>query len=168
MKQKQGPHYRVPFRRRREGRTDYRVRAKLLRSGKPRVVVRKTLNQTIVQFVVPDTPGDKILATAQSIDLKEHGWSAGTGNLPAAYLTGFLAGRRASAKGLKEAILDIGGQRPSRGGRLFAALQGLLDAGVAVPHSPEVLPAKDRVRGAHIGEEIAKQFDAVKSKLEAA
>jgi len=42
---------------------------------------------------VPDTPGDKILATAQSIDLKEHGWSAGTGNLPAAYLTGFLAGR---------------------------------------------------------------------------
>src|SRR3989440_4269824 len=162
-----GSSLRVPFRRRREGRTDYRVRAKLLRSGKPRVVVRKTLNQTIVQFVVPDTPGDKILATAQSIDLKEHGWSAGTGNLPAAYLTGFLAGRRASAKGLKEAILDIGGQRPSRGGRLFAALQGLLDAGVVVPHSPEVLPAKDRVRGAHIGEEIAKQFDAVKSKLEA-
>ena len=39
---------------------------------------------------------------------------------------------------------------------------------VTVPHSPEVLPAKDRVRGAHIGEEIAKQFDAVKSKLEAA
>src|SRR5438309_2104334 len=152
----------------REGRTDYRVRAKLLRSGKPRVVVRKTLNQTIVQFVVPDAPGDNILATAQSIDLKEHGWSAGTGNLPAAYLTGFLAGRRASAKGLKEAILDIGGQRPSRGGRLFAALQGLLDAGVLVPHSPEVLPAKDRVRGAHIGEEIARQFDAVKSKLEAA
>ena len=163
----QGPHYRVPFRRRREGRTDYRVRSKLLRSGRPRVVVRKTLNQTIVQFVVPDATGDRILATAQSLELKGHGWSAGTGNLPAAYLTGFLAGRRAAAKGLKEAILDIGMQRPSKGGRLFAALQGLLDAGVAVPHDKGVLPPKDRVRGAHIGDEVPKQFDAVKSKLEA-
>ena len=163
----QGPHYRVPFRRRREGRTDYRVRSKLLRGGKPRVVVRKTLNQTIVQFIVPDAKGDQVLATAQSLELKEHGWSAGTGNLPAAYLTGFLAGRRASAKGLKESILDIGMQRPSKGGRLFAALQGLLDAGVAVPLSKDVLPSKDRVRGVHIGDEIAKQFDVVKSKLEA-
>lgn len=163
----QGPHYRVPFRRRREGRTDYRVRSKLLRSGKARVVVRKTLNQTIVQFVLADAAGDRVLASAQSLELKDHGWSAGTGNLPAAYLTGFLAGKKASAKGVKEAILDIGVQRPSKGGRLFAALQGLLDSGVAVPHSPEVLPSKDRLRGAHIGEEVAKQFDIVKSKLEA-
>ena len=164
---KQGPHYRVPFRRRKEGRTYYRVRSKLLRSGKARAVVRKTLNQMIVQFILPDKSGDRILASAQSRELKEHGWSAGTGNLPAAYLTGFLAGRRASAQGLKEAVLDIGTQRPSRGGRVFAALQGLLDSGVVVPHSPEVLPAKERVRGAHIGEEIPKQFDAVKSELEA-
>src|SRR2546428_246341 len=42
---KQGPHYRVPFRRRREGRTDYRSRANPLRSGKPPARVRKTLNQ---------------------------------------------------------------------------------------------------------------------------
>jgi large subunit ribosomal protein L18 len=164
---KQGPHFRVPFRRRREGQTDYRVRSRLLRSGKTRAVVRKTLTQTIVQFVSVDAAGDKVLAAAQSRELKEHGWSAGTGNLPAAYLTGFLAGRRASAKGLKEAVLDIGVQRPSKGGRLFAALQGLLDAGVAVPHSPDVLPTKERVRGAHIGDEVGKLFDTVKSKLEA-
>jgi large subunit ribosomal protein L18 len=162
---KQGPRFRVPLRRRREGRTDYRVRSKLLRSGKPRVVVRKTLNQTIVQFVSPDATGDRVLASAQSNELKESGWSAGTGNLPAAYLTGYLAGRRASAKGLKAAVLDIGVQRPTKGGRLFAALQGLLDAGVAVPHSPEVLPSKERVRGDHIGGDMAKLFEAVKSKL---
>ena len=164
---KQGPHFRVPFRRRREGRTDYRTRSRLLRSGKPRAVVRKTLNQTIVQFVTPDASGDKVLASAQSTELKEHGWSSGTGNLPAAYLTGLLAGRRAASKGLKEAVLDIGIQRPSKGGRLFAALQGLLDAGVAVPHAKEVLPTKERLRGGHIGEAVAKQFDTVKSKLEA-
>ncbi len=161
---KQGPHYRVPFRRRREGRTDYRSRAKLLRSGKPRVVVRKTLNQTIIQFIVADAGGDRVVATAQSLELKERGWAAGTGNLPAAYLTGYLAGKRAAAKGVSAAILDLGLQRPSRGGRLFAALQGLLDSGVAVPHSPDVLPSKERIRG----ESIPTQFDAVKAKLEAA
>src|SRR5439155_120545 len=129
-----------------EGRTDYRVRSKLLRSGKPRAVVRKTLRQTIVQLVVAEATGDRVLATAQSLELKEHGWSAGTGNLPAAYLTGYLAGRRASAHGLKEAILDIGGQRPSPGGRLFAARQGLPDSAVALPHSPAGFAAEDRLR----------------------
>ena len=68
---------------------------------------------------------------------------------------------------MSAAILDLGLQRPSKGGRLFAALQGLLDSGVAVPHSPDVLPSKERVRGAHIGESIPTQFDAVKAKLEA-
>ena len=53
----QGPHYRTPFRRRREGRTDYRTRSKLLRSGKPRIVVRKTLRQTIVHIIkIPIEP----------------------------------------------------------------------------------------------------------------
>src|SRR2546427_64511 len=164
---KQGPHYRVPFRRRREGRTDYRSRAKLLRSGKPRVVVRKTLNQTIIQFIVADAGGDRVVPTAQSLEPEERGWAAGTRNPPAAYPTGNLAGKRAAAKGVSAAILDLGLQRPSKGGRLLAALPGLLDAGVAVPHSPDVLPSKERVRGAHIGESIPMQFDAVKAKLEA-
>ena len=164
---KQGPHFRVGFRRRREGKTDYRRRQRLLRSAMPRAVVRKTLNQTLVQIVEADAVGDRVLATARSLDLKEHGWSVGTGNVPAAYLTGFLAGKRAVAKGVKSAVLDIGIQVPTKGGRVFAALQGLLDAGMQVPHSKEILPAKARVRGEHIGEAVVKSFDAVKAKLEA-
>ena len=163
----QGPHFRVGFRRRREGRTDYRRRQRLLRSAVARAVVRKTLNQTLVQVVQADAAGDRVLASAQSTDLKEHGWTVGTGNVPAAYLTGFLAGKRALAKGIKEAILDIGVQEPTRGGRIFAALQGLIDAGLEVPHSKDILPAKERIRGEHIGEAVAKSFDAVKAKLEA-
>ncbi len=120
---KQGPHYRVTFRRRREGRTDYRARARLLRSGLPRAVVRKTLNQTVVQIIQADATGDRVLASAVSNDLREQGWSVGTGNLPAAYLTGFLAGKRAFAKGVTSAVLDLGLQKPSKGGRVFAALQ---------------------------------------------
>jgi large subunit ribosomal protein L18 len=133
----------------------------------PRAVVRKTLNQTLVQIVEADAGGDHVLASARSMDLKEHGWSVGTGNVPAAYLTGYLAGKRAAAKGVKSAVLDIGIQEPTKGGRVFAALQGLLDAGIQVPHSKEILPAKARVRGEHIGEAVVKDFDAVKAKLEA-
>ncbi len=164
---KQGPHVRVAFRRRREGKTDYRRRQRLLRNEAPRAVVRKTLNQTLVQIVEAEAAGDRVLASARSLDLKEHGWSVGTGNVPAAYLTGYLAGRRAVAKGVKAAVLDIGLQEPTKGGRVFAALQGLLDAGVQVPHSKEILPAKSRVRGEHIGEAVVKAFDATKAKLEA-
>jgi large subunit ribosomal protein L18 len=139
----------------------------MLRSGEPRAVVRKTLTQTLVQIVQADAAGDRILASAQGHDLKAHGWAAGTGNVPAAYLTGYLAGKRAASKGIKGAVLDIGRQQPTRGGRVFAALQGLLDAGLEVPHSGEVLPAKARIRGEHIGEAVAKSFDTVKAKLEA-
>lgn len=163
----QGPHFRVAFRRRREGKTDYRRRQRLLRSTMPRAVVRKTLNQTLVQIVEADAGGDRVLASAGSLDLKEHGWAAGTGNVPAAYLTGYLAGKRAVSKGVKGAVLDIGLQEPTKGGRVFAALQGLLDAGVAVPHSKDILPAKARIRGEHIGEAVVKSFDSVKAKLEA-
>ncbi len=47
----QGPRYKVAFRRRREGRTDYRQRARLLRGGVPRAVVRVSLRHTSVQIV---------------------------------------------------------------------------------------------------------------------
>jgi large subunit ribosomal protein L18 len=164
---RQGPHFRVAFRRRREGKTDYRRRQRMLRSTLPRAVVRKTLNQTLVQVIEAEAGGDRVVASARSLDLKEHGWTVGTGNVPAAYLTGYLAGKRAVAKGVTEAVLDIGVQEPTKGGRVFAALQGLLDAGLKVPHSEAILPAKERIRGEHIGDSVAKTFDVVKAKLEA-
>ena len=126
-----------------------------------------TVFLSLVEIVDAEAGGDRVVAAAQSLDLKEHGWSVGTGNVPAAYLTGYLAGKRALAKGVKSAVLDIGVQEPTKGGRVFAALQGLLDAGVQVPHSKEILPAKARVRGEHIGDAVVKSFEAVKAKLEA-
>ncbi|RLG58710.1 MAG: 50S ribosomal protein L18, partial [Candidatus Hydrothermarchaeota archaeon] len=90
-----GPRYRVPFRRRREGKTDYRKRLKLLLSGKPRIVVRKTLKHTIVQVIDFDIKGDRVLVSAHSNELKKYGWQANTGNLPASYLTGLLCGKKA-------------------------------------------------------------------------
>jgi len=162
-----GTRQRVPFRRRREGRTDYRRRLKLLRSGGARAVVRKSLNQVQIQIVTYDETGDRILAAAISRELKDFGWSGGTGNVPAAYLTGLLAGRRAAEKGVKGAVLDLGVQRPSPGGRLFAAARGLADAGLDVPHGEDVFPTDERVRGAHLGDVRAKAIAEVRAKMEA-
>ena len=165
---RQGAHYKVPMHRRLDGRTDYRRRLSLLLSHRPRAVVRKTLNNTIVQIVAYDRGGDRVVASAVSKELVKLGWTAGTGNTPAAYLTGYLAGKRAVKQGISEAVLDIGMQAPSRGGRVFASLRGLVDAGVQIPHAPDVLPADDRIKGAHISTEVPKAFEVVRAKLEGA
>ncbi len=145
-----GPRYKVPFRRRREGKTNYRKRLKLLLSGLPRLVVRGSLKHFTAQFIEARVGGDVVLASAHSSELKKYGWKAPCGNLPAAYLTGLLAGIRAVKKGIAKAVLDIGLHRPTKGARVFAALQGALDAGVEVPHGEGILPSEDRLRGEHI------------------
>lgn len=162
-----GPRHRVPLRRRREGRTDYRQRLALLKSGKPRAVVRKTNRSTLVQIATYSQEGDRILAAARSEELRSHGWEGATGNVPAAYLTGFLAGKRARDAGVDEAVLDIGRHVPSPGNRIFAALKGLLDAGMAIPHGEGVLPGEDRLQGDHIDDDLATQTGKVKAALEA-
>ncbi|HLF17240.1 MAG TPA: 50S ribosomal protein L18 [Candidatus Thermoplasmatota archaeon] len=158
-----GPRTRVPFRRRREGRTDYRARLALLKSGEVRLVVRRTATNVIVQFVDWAEAGDQVKATAVAQELGKMGWEGSTKNTPAAYLTGLLAGKRAAEKGVKDAVLDIGQRKPSKGGRVFAALQGVLDAGIQVPHGEGLTPAKERLTGAFLGQD--KNFEAVRAKI---
>ena len=64
-----GPRYRVPFRRRREGKTNYHKRLALLKSGKPRLVVRKTLNHHVAQIVLYDPKGDRTIVSAHTREL---------------------------------------------------------------------------------------------------
>lgn len=145
--------YCVPFRRRREGKTDYKARKALVLSGKPRLVTRVTLNNVISQIIVAKPQGDEVLVSAHSNELKrKYGWMAPKGNLPAAYLTGFLCGVKAKAKGINEATMDIGLHSPSRGAKIFAVLKGVLDAGIHVPHSKEKLPDEKRLEGKHIAQ----------------
>ena len=150
------PRYSVPFRRRREGRTDYKLRRALVRSGKPRAVVRVTNKYVYVQITDAELRGDIVRAAATSKELAKMGWKGATGNIPSAYLTGALAARRAVAKGIKEAILDIGLKSSTKGSKLFAVLKGLSDAGLEIPHSDGPIPAKDRIGGAHISEYAKK------------
>ncbi len=148
-----GPSYRVPFRRRREGKTDYRSRRALVLSRLPRLVVRRTLKHIIVQIVKAEVAGDKVVVSAHSRELaKIYGWQGNCRNVPAAYLTGLLCGFKAIVHGAKKAVLDIGLHSPSRGARVFAALKGVLDAGVTVPHSENMLPDETRISGKHIAD----------------
>ena len=146
-----GPRYCVPFRRRREGKTDYQLRRALVLSRLPRLVTRGTLKHMIVQIVKAKATGDEVIASAHSQELtKTFGWKGYCGNVPAAYLTGLLCGFRAIANGVKKAILDIGLQSPTRSSRSFAVLKGALDAGVSVAHDKEILPNEKRIQGQHI------------------
>jgi len=158
-KLKFGPRYRVAFRRRREGKTDYYARYKMVLSGKVRAVVRKSLKNIVVQFVEAEMEGDKTLVFTKSTELIKYGWPYNRGNTPAAYLTGFLAGCKAIKNGIDEAILDIGPQRAIRGNRLFAALRGLIDAGVDIPYSEDVLPSYERITGKVIADWASKLKD---------
>ncbi|MFB6128259.1 MAG: 50S ribosomal protein L18 [Halorhabdus sp.] len=147
-----GPRYKVPMRRRRESRTDYHQRLRLLKSGKPRLVARLSNSQARAQLVTTGSNGDETVAAAQSNDLREYGWEAPTGNLPAAYLTGLLAGLRAIEAGYDEAVLDIGLNTPTPGSKVFAIQEGAIDAGLEIPHNDDVLADWERTSGEHIAE----------------
>ena len=147
-----GPQYNLPFRRRREGRTNYGKRRKLVTSGMTRLVVRPSNKHIAAQLVRAQADGDRTLASAHSSELKEFGWKAPCGNLPAAYLTGLLAGQRARANGVSEAILDIGLHARGPGSRLFAAAEGAVEAGLSVPHEEMAFASKERIQGKHVVE----------------
>jgi len=148
-----GPLYRVGFRRRREGKTDYRRRLGLLKSGETRVVVRTTNSNVIVQFVNYDETGDQVVASAEARELKEMGFT-GANNTPSAYLTGLLGAKRAKEAGVGNGVLDIGRANPHKGGVLFGALKGVIDGGVEVP-AGDVFPDEGRLRAEHLKEKAA-------------
>ena len=143
---------RIPPRRRREGLTDYRKRLKLVKSGLPRLVVRRTNRYIIAQVIRSKLGGDETLITVTSKKLADYGWKAGFKNTPAAYLTGFLAGLLAKKKGVEKAVVDIGLHRAVKRSKVFAVIKGFIDAGVDVAAGEEVFPEEDRIRGVPIME----------------
>mmetsp|Transcript_9683 Transcript_9683/g.23694 ORF Transcript_9683/g.23694 Transcript_9683/m.23694 type:complete len:307 (-) Transcript_9683:1351-2271(-) len=102
--------YQVKFRRRREGKTDYRQRKRLCaqdknkyQSPKYRFVVRFTNTKVICQIAYALVDGDRILCQAQSTELHRYGLTVGLKNYAAAYCTGLLCARRLLQKvGLDE------------------------------------------------------------------
>lgn len=164
-----GPRYVVKFRRRRENITNYRKRLNLLKSGKLRFVVRLTNKYIITQIVEYYPDGDKVLVTANSKELKKYGWKFSCSNTPSAYLTGFLCGLKFKKNHIdklnNEMILDIGLRTSTKGGRIYSALKGAIDANLNILHSPEILPDEKRIRGEHISKEVVENFNILLTQL---
>jgi large subunit ribosomal protein L18 len=124
---------------------------KLLKSKKLRAVIRASNNHIIVQIIQSKIGGDKVIVSANSKELSnKFGWKANTGNVPAAYLTGFLAGTRAKKQDVEEAILDLGIFYHKN--RVLAAFKGILQAGVEIPYNENFFPdnIEEIIKGSHI------------------
>ncbi|KAM0787055.1 hypothetical protein ACM66B_006319 [Microbotryomycetes sp. NB124-2] len=97
--------YQVKYRRRREGKTDYYARKRLVtqaknkyNSPKWRLVVRITNRDIICQIVTAKLQGDVVLTAAYAHELPRYGIKHGLTNWSAAYATGLLVARRALTK----------------------------------------------------------------------
>jgi len=97
--------FQVKYRRRRQGKTDYQARKRLVaqdknkyNSPRHRLVVRFTNTDIIAQITSSKIQGDIVLAAAYSHELPGYGAPGGLTNYAAAYATGLLIARRTLAK----------------------------------------------------------------------
>jgi len=70
--------------------------------------------------------------------------------------------------GHDEAVLDIGLAASTPGNRVFAALKGMVDGGLWVPHSEDIFPSDERLAGEHIDKSIAGAVEKTKAAIEEA
>lgn len=162
----------IQKRRRREFKTNYSKRIKMLKGNLPRIVFRKTNKKIIGQYVTSKEAQDSVIVEANSMDLLKYGWpKENTGSLkslPAAYLTGFLLSKRIieSEKGEK-AILDIGLIRNVKKSRIYAFLKGVVDGGLDVPCNEKAFPEEERISGKNTKiKDFRERFNKIKIKIE--
>lgn len=139
---------------------------------KYRFVPRFTNNKVICQVIFATLEGDKVVAQAQSSELKKFGITCGLANYAAAYATGLLCARRLLQKykldeqyqGQTEvngeyyavidnymdgkhpfkAVLDLGLVATTTGNRVFGALKGAVDGGMDIPHNTKRFPGASK------------------------
>jgi large subunit ribosomal protein L18 len=160
---------RTQKRRRREAKTDYQARLALLKSGMPRIVVRRTNRYFIAQIVESKEAQDKVTLGVSSKDLLEYGWNekfvGSLKSISAGYLTGYLLAKKA---GKGEYIVDLGMTTKQNGGRIYSVLAGLVDGGLKVRANEKVFPSKERLMGEHLETEVKEMIAKVKVNLEKA
>jgi len=149
--------------RRRKGKTDYNARIKLLKGRKPRIVVRKTNQYVITQYVESEEGKDSVVVAANSKELIKYGLTGSLKSISACYLTGLLLGKKIKEKD-KEAILDIGLERDVKKSRIYAVLKGLVDSGIKIKHKKENFPEEKRIKGEHLKNKI--EFEKIKERIE--
>jgi len=158
----------IKKRRRLENKTDYKARLVMLKSELPRIVFRKTNRYVIGQLVKSKEAHDFISVGLDSRDLIGYGWPKemkSIKSLPAAYLTGFLLGKRVVDKeGKIKAIFDLGLQRSIPKSREYAFLKGVCDAGVEIACGEKMFPDESRILGKHLKRSV--EFESIKQKID--
>jgi len=151
------------LRRLREEKTNYKKRSAMLMGKHDFVTIQVSNENVMVQIHKPEMTGDRVLASAHSRFLLAKGWKGSRKNIPAAYLTGYLAGKRALSRGVDKSIMYTGTRRYTD--RMAAALKGISDAGVQIPASDDAFPPSERISGGHLA--IKNDIPAVKSQIDA-
>jgi len=190
--------YQTKFRRRRQGKTDYYARKRLVFQEKDkydtrkyRLCVRRTNKRIICQIIHATLVGDRVIAAADSFELKNYGLGAGLTNYSAAYCTGLLVARRLLAeKGLAtmyagnkkvdgsyysvgddmqdrrpfKAFLDVGLVRTTTGNRVFGAMKGASDGGLHVPHCDKRFPGHHLIKAEIVTDKRGRAKEQEKAK----
>lgn len=154
-----------------ENKTDYKARLKLLNSGRNRIVFRKTARYIIGQYVKSGEAKDYVILGLTSKELLKYGWpqslQGSLKSIPASYLTGFLLGKKILDKEEKpEAIFDIGLLRSIPKSRIYSFLKGVADSGINLKYKEEMIPDENRIKGRHLKNSIAENFNKIKENIE--
>jgi len=158
----------VGKRRRREAKTDYAKRIKLLKSNSPRIVFRKTNRYLIAQYVISKEAKDEIKLSTNSKELLKFGWpkefSGSLKSISAAYFLGSLISKKIKEKKLEKPIIDFGMIKMIHKTKTYAFLKGLKDSGLDISCGDEFYPDESRLKGEHMKNKIP--FEEIKSKIE--
>lgn len=155
-------------RRRKENKTDYLKRLKLLKSEIPRVVFRRTNKFIISEYIESKAAQDKVIFGLNSKKLNEYGWpkeaQGSLKSISAAYLTGYLTGKTIIKKKMATPILDAGMNRSIHKNKMYSFLKGLIDSGIKIECKKEFFPEEERIKGEHLKNKIP--FNEIKSKID--
>ena len=156
------------LRRLREAKTNYRRRQAMLMGKRDFITVKISNENILVQIHKPQLTGDKVISSAHSRFLLEKDWKGSRKSVSAAYLTGYLAGKKAMGQGIKSAILYSGIDSYTQ--RMAAALKGVVDAGLEVPANSETFPSEERIKGEHlkVKNDVAKVKSTIDSEVKTA
>jgi large subunit ribosomal protein L18 len=149
--------------RRLEGKTNYKKRLILLKGDYLRLVVRKTNKYITLQIVKSEDAKDKVLYSASTKNLLKYKWpiekTGSLKSLSAAYLAGLLLGKK--ARELKqEIILDSGLIPNTKGSRVYAAVKGISDSGIAIKYDEKAMPNEEKIKNKY------EFFEKVKESIE--
>jgi len=154
-------------RRRREAKTDYAKRIRLLKSNSPRLVFRKTNKYLIAQYTISKEAKDEIKLGGNSKELLKFGWPkeflGSLKSISAAYLLGVLMSKKIKEKKLEKPIVDFGMIKMIHKTKTYAFLKGLKDSGLDINCDDKFCPDDNRLKGEHMKNKIA--FEEIKSKI---